>query len=210
MSELQHPAIAWAPAWADLQGRASAPAGPAVLIAADQDHGPEYVAAWPGEGAGDVAGVAASQPEARLTLVGSDAEGIKGFAGSLGLHCVQDRVALTASVSDLDQAPALPEEAQLAEAPLEMYDVVELSLFDHPVCRGRLRLRDEFAVVGITEAFDGAERELFERAIFAAMAEEAFLHGAENLTMLVESGQAAGYEKSGWKISDHVLSFERP
>jgi len=210
MSELQHPAIAWAPAWADLQGRASAPAGPAVLIAADKDHGPEYVAAWPGGDGGDLAGIAESEPEARLTLVGGDAEGIKGFAGSLGLQCVQDLVLLTAPTSDLDQAPALPEEAQLAEAPLEMYDVVELSLFDHPVCRGRLRLRDEFAVAGITEAFEGDERELFERAIFAAMAEEAFLHGAENLTMLVESGQAAGYEKSGWRISDHVLSSEKP
>jgi hypothetical protein len=208
MSEPQQPAIAWAPAWADLQERTSESFGPAVLVAADHDNGPEYIAAWPGQDTGDLAALAAAQPGTRLTLVGDEPEGMAGFANSHGLERVQDRTLLRAATADLDRTPALPDEAQVAEAPMATYDVVEVSLFDRPVGRGRIRLRDGFAVVRLTEAPEGQSPELFKAAIFAAMAEEAFLHGAENLIMVVDSGQAGPYENSGWKAVAHVLSFE--
>ncbi|MET3720119.1 hypothetical protein [Arthrobacter sp. UYEF21] len=35
----------------------------------------------------------------------------------------------------MSRKPELPAEAQLAQAPLQTYDVVEVSLFDHPVGR---------------------------------------------------------------------------
>jgi hypothetical protein len=40
----------------------------------------------------------------------------------------------------------------VALAPTETYDAVEITVFDHPVARGRIQVRDEFAAAGFQES----------------------------------------------------------
>lgn len=89
------------------------------------------------------------------------------------------------------------------------YDAVEITVFDHPVAKGRIQIRDGVAAVAITEVPAGPDEATFTRALFAAMAEEAFLHGAEDLYMVVEPGEAAAYEESGWARAGRLVSFEK-
>jgi hypothetical protein len=45
--------------------------------------------------------------------------------------------------------------------------------------------------------------------VLAAMAEEAFLHGAEYLHMVVDPDVADRYEVSGWAVAGRLLSFTK-
>ena len=56
-----------------------------------------------------------------------------------------------------------------------------LTVFDRPVARGRIQVR----------------------------AEEAFLHGAAYLHMVVGPDDAARYETSGWAVAGHLVSFQK-
>lgn len=205
------PAIGWVPAWADLQERSADPIGTGFIVearAGQGAEGKEYVAAWPGPDAENLSGKAAGEPGVRLTLLCADAGAAKGQVPD-GLAAVSERVLLMAPTAELNTGVELPENSQLALAPMETYDAVEITVFDHPVAKARIQVRDDFAAVDITEMPHGPERETFERGLFAAMAEEAFLHGAEYLHMVVEPDDAAPYEASGWAVAGHFVSFER-
>lgn len=204
------PAIGWVPAWAELQGRSADPLNAGFVIEGGTGQGAEgqeYVAGWPGSDAEELAARAAGE-EARLTLLCADAESMEGLAPG-GLAPVAERLLLTAPTAELNTGVELPENSQVALAPMDTFDAVEITVFDLPVARGRVQVRDDFAAVAITEVPEGPEKETFERALFAAMAEEAFLHGAEYLHMVVEPGVAGPYEASGWTAAGRLVSFER-
>ena len=205
------PAIGWVPAWADLQERGADPIGAGFVVEAGMGQDPagkEYVAGWPGPDAEKLAGQAAGEPGVRLTLLCADAGAAEGLAPG-GLAPVAEQVLLMAPTAGLDVAVELPENSQVALAPMETYDAVEITVFDHPVAKGRIQVRDAFAAVAITELPQGPGKEAFERGLFAAMAEEAFLHGAEYLHMVVNPDAAASYEASGWAVAGRLVSFER-
>lgn len=205
------PAIGWVPAWADLRKRSADPVGAGFVVdggTGGAAAGQEYVAGWPGADAQELAAKAAAVPGGRLTLICADAQATRVSAPD-GLALVSDQVLLMAPTAELDTGAQLPENSQVALAPMETYDAVEVTVFDRPVARGRIQVRDEFAAVAITEAPDGPEKETFERALFAAMAEEAFLHGAEYLHMVVDPDAATSYEASGWAVAGRVLGFQK-
>ncbi|WP_457948369.1 hypothetical protein ACTAQI_20525 [Pseudarthrobacter sp. alpha12b] len=207
------PAIGWVPAWADLEERSAVPVGAGFVVEAASGQGSEvreYVVAWPGPDAGKLAGMAAGGHGLLLTLLCADAEAdaARGVAPG-GLAAAAERVLLMAATAGLNSEVELPENSQVALAPMETFDAVEITVFDHPVAKGRIQVRDDFAVVAITGLPQGPEREALERALFAAMAEEAFLHGAEYLHMVVEPDAAAHYEASGWTVTGRLLGFER-
>lgn len=202
------PTLGWVPAWADLQGRSADPAGAGFIL----DDGPgsaaggqEYVAGWPGPDSEELASAAAGRPGARLTLI------VAGAAAEVpappGFSPAAERLLLSAPTAQLNTGVDLPENSQVALAPMETYDAVEITVFDHPVARGRIRVRDEVAVVAILEVPEGPDQEVFTRALFAAMAEEAFLHGAGDLNMVVEPDAAAGFQESGWTTAGRLLGF---
>lgn len=64
-------------------------------------------------------------------------------------------VLMTAPPGEVNSAPPLESEFGVFEAPLEDYDVVELTSFDRPPARGRVAFGDGFAVVGPVRAVDG-------------------------------------------------------
>lgn len=204
------PTTGWVPAWADLQERPAEAAshGFAVGTGAEQSsESREYITGWPGPGTEELAAKAAAEG-IRLTLVTAESGAADGPAPG-GLTPVSERVLLMAPTAELSTGVELPENAQVALAPMETFDAVEITLFDRPVARGRIQVRDDFAAVAIRELPEGPEKETLERALFAAMAEEAFIHGAEYLHMVVGQEAAASYEASGWTAAARLVSFEK-
>ncbi|GGH97202.1 hypothetical protein ACFFGR_18075 [Arthrobacter liuii] len=204
------PATGWIPAWADLQERSIDPINAGFVVEGGLGQaggGREYVSAWPGRDAQELAARAADEPGVRLTLLCADAA--TDAPAPDGLAPVSERVLLMAPTAELNTGAELPENSQVALAPMETYDAVEITVFDHPVAKGRIQVRDDFAAVAITELPEGPDKEAFERGLFAAMAEEAFLHGAEYLHMVVEPDAAAPYEASGWAVAGRLLGFEK-
>lgn len=213
------PAIGWLPAWADLHERPVEAvesgfvvgAGPAQTNAGSTGEGQptegqEYVAGWPGPAVEELAVMAAAGSGVRLTLVCAEAE---GTGAPDGLTRASERVLLMAPTAGLNTAVQLPENSQVALAPMESYDAVEITVFDRPVARGRIQVRDDFAAVAVTELPEGPEQATFEQGLFAGMAEEAFVHGVEYLYMVVEPDIADRYQASGWAVAGRLLSFTK-
>lgn len=202
------PSLGWVPAWADLQGRSAEPAGAGFILDAAPGtpaEGAEYVAGWQGPDWEELAGTAVGRPGALLTLVVAAAAA--PVPSPPGFSPAAERILLNAPTAQLNTGIDLPENSQVALAPMDSYDAVEITVFDHPVARGRIQVRDEAAAVTILEVPEGPEKEVFARALFAAMAEEAFLHGAANLHMVVEPDAAAGFQASGWTTAGRLLGF---
>lgn len=198
--------IGWIPAWADLQERPFAPADSGFIL--EGGAGTEFVTSLPGPDAAQLVAGQSGEGVVRLTLVSADAGTAAGPAPS-GFSTAGEGVLLMAPTAELNVDAGLPETSQVAQAPMETYDAVEITVFDRPVAKGRIQVRDDFAVVAITELPDGPERGDFERALFAAMAEEAFLHGAEYLHMVVQPSDAARYEGSGWTAAARLLAYAK-
>ena len=110
---------------------------------------------------------------------------------------------VVAAPSDVNLLPALPAEYSMSEAPLEDYDVVELSHFDRPVARARIAFGDGFAVLGPVLPVDGAEvTPDHEAAVLAAAAEQAYIEGAATVYAPVPDEAVERYERLGWKRSN--------
>ncbi|WP_125610161.1 DUF2127 domain-containing protein [Specibacter cremeus] len=187
----------WGPAWAAVRGLDGAWDGAAVAV-----DGGETVLAWPGD-----------IPATGAVTVVTDQPGDAGAAAAgQGLAAAGELVLLTARTQDLDMVPGLPPNANLAEAPLEMYDAVEVSLFDRPVAGGRIKVGDGLAVLGglhVDPGHDDIAAQI-EAAMIASLGEEAFLHGADTLYLVADADQAARFAGTGWTEAARLLNFIRP
>lgn len=201
----------WAAGWAAVRGGTSAPEGNGVTALPDGEHPQaEYILAWPGNDVDAAAAAVLKQPGAILTLATSDPEAARNYAASRGLAAVRVASLLTARTEDLDAPPALPEDAQLAEAPLEFYDVVEISLFDHPVAGGRISVQQDLAVVGGIRAQSPDDPGGLAAAVLAGLADDAAVHGAGTLYTILDPDETASYTASGWTAAADILSFGAP
>jgi hypothetical protein len=207
MADWQDTLPLWAAAWAAVRGQTSASEGSGVLTAAGAAAPPEYILGWPGPEADGAAETVRQRPGAVLALVTADSGAALSFAAARGLAPVGQAVLLTASTEDLNTAPALPENADLARAPLELYDLVEISVFDHPVASGRVRIEDGLAVIGSLQTEAPESTKGFEAAVLAALADEAYVHGADILYMVVSPDQVAAYTGSGWTAAAQIISL---
>lgn len=182
MADWQDSLPRWAAGWTAVRGRLSAAEGSGVTALPDGEHPQaEYILAWPGNDVDAAAAALLKQPGAILTLATSDPEAARDYAAGRGLAAVGAASRPTARTEDLDVAPALPEDAQLAEAPLEFYDVVEISPFDHPVAGSRISIQEDPAVVGGVRAQGPDDAGRLAAAVLAGLADEAGAHGAGTL-----------------------------
>ncbi|WP_168709345.1 hypothetical protein [Arthrobacter sp. PAMC25564] len=211
MADWQDSLPLWAAAWAAVRGQTSAPEGSGVLTAAAGEHShPEYILAWPGTDADRAAETVRQHPGAVLTLVSGGSGDALGYAAARGLAPVGHAVLLTARTDELNAVPELPENAELAQAPLELYDLVEISVFDHPVASGRIRIEDGLAVIGGLQTHTAESGKSFEPAVLAALADEAYVHGADTLYTVLGPHQVADYTASGWTVAAHIISLGAP
>jgi hypothetical protein len=168
-----------------------------------QDHLSEWAELW-----GRVRG---AEPAADGTAVlipsETDDSGARAQAQEQGLLPVGGHVLLTATTAEIAAAHSLPENAQVASAPMEDYDVAEISVFDHPVCGGRISVGERAAVIGNLRFETPQDRDAYEPALLATLAEEAYLHGAHTLILIVDPDEADRFLASGWTAAGRVLSF---
>ncbi|MCH6470528.1 hypothetical protein [Sinomonas terrae] len=99
---------------------------------------------------------------------------------------------------DVEQPPQLPEGGDVVGAPLGPYDAVEVTLFGRAAARGRIAFGDSVAVVGRFDFEHGTDPDKLGPAVLSALAEEAFLEGADVIYTVVEGHQAPSYLGSGW------------
>ncbi|WP_156143988.1 hypothetical protein [Sinomonas humi] len=103
-----------------------------------------------------------------------------------------------ARTADVEQPPQLPEGGDVVGAPLGPYDAVEVTLFGRAAARGRIAFGDSVAVVGHFDFEKGTDPDVLGPALVSALAEEAFLEGAEVIYTVVEASQAPSYLGTGW------------
>lgn len=207
MSLWQDAFLDWVPAWAAVQDQESEVAGSVVMVGAR----PAMV--WPADDGANVDGLADTVAQApELVLVTEDPDGATRLAESLGLRAATRLVLLCAETDNLDLVPHLPQDANLVEAPMGNYDLVEVALFDRPVARGRLGLGEGLGVLAALDVDPGHEDLLpaFEQAVVAGLGEEAFTHGADVLFLVAGQEQAARFAAvDGWSQVAQILSFTR-
>jgi hypothetical protein len=209
MTEFQDHLSEWAVLWGLVQGREATVDGATVLITPEPGTGiPEVVAAWPADDRG-LMERRDGEEKRRVTLATADAPATRSRGLENGLTAVSDQVLLTASTAAIAEAYALPEDAQLASAPMGDFDVAEISVFDHPVCSGRISVGENAAVIGNLRAETPQDRDAYEPALLGALAEEAYLHGAHTLFLIIEPGESERFVGAGWTEAGHLLSFER-
>jgi hypothetical protein len=168
-----------------------------------QEHLSEWAVLW-----GRVRGAGpAADGSAVLTAPEADAAEARARAQERGLQPVGEQVLLTASTAEIAAAHSLPENAQAASARMQDYDVAEISVFDHPVCGGRISVGETAAVIGNLRFETTQGRDSYEPALLATLAEEACLHGAQTLIRTVDPDEADRYLASEWTAAGRVPSF---
>lgn len=120
-----------------------------------------------------------------------------------------DAVVFAVRTADVEQPPRLPEGGDVVGAPLGPYDAVEVTLFGRPAAKGRIAFGDSVAVVGRFEFEHGADPDELGPAVLSALAEEAFLEGAEVIYTIVEGVEgveAPSYLGTGWTEAGRLAS----
>ncbi|MEA5454323.1 hypothetical protein SPF06_06275 [Sinomonas sp. JGH33] len=102
------------------------------------------------------------------------------------------------ATSEVDEAPALPEGADLVEAPLGAYDIVELTLFGRPAAKARIAFGNGIAAVGRFEFEPGQSPDQLGPGLLSALAQEAFAEGAETIYTVADGTEQPPYLGPGW------------
>lgn len=112
-----------------------------------------------------------------------------------------DATLLAIATGDVPQPPRLPEGGGLSEAPLGEYDAVELTIWGRPAAKGLIAFGEGVAAIGGFDFAAGDADGSLGAAVVSALAEEAFLEGAEWLVTLVDGDPAEvpAYLAQGWR-----------
>ncbi|WP_102158190.1 hypothetical protein [Zhihengliuella halotolerans] len=115
-----------------------------------------------------------------------------------------DAALLRAATLEVGSPRKLPEEYALFEAPLADYDIVELTVFDRPVARGRVAYGDGFAVVApvLPVHDDDALGPEHIGAVIERLADNAHAEGAETVYALVPPDAVEHYRAFGFGDAD--------
>ncbi|UUL76355.1 hypothetical protein NG819_00065 [Pseudarthrobacter sp. Fe7] len=104
---------------------------------------------------------------------------------------------------------SLPENSQVALAPMETFDAVEITVFDHPVAKGRIQVRDDFAAVAITELPKDRRARPWNGACSRRWLRKLSSMVPSTCTWWSSLDAASPYEASGWAVAGRLLSFEK-
>lgn len=112
---------------------------------------------------------------------------------------------LAGKPDDVEQVVKLPDTSALFEAPMDDYDVVEITDFDRPVARGRMHYGSTFGLLSDPDLYAPSNPDVARRAVLANFAGAAYSHGLPWL-LLVATSEHAGNLAEGWSKATN-LSF---
>lgn len=174
----------------------------------------EVTCSWPAaEGLSALLGdpdLAAHPGQMRLTFLGAPDGEVSRELAARGWSLSDRRVLLVALANDVEQLVSLPETATLFEAPMEDYDVVEVTDFDSPAGRGRIRFAEGFALLGDPSITATSNVGQFRAAILASLAAAASRQGLPVLFMVTSADTAAGTRAeraAGWSNATQLTTF---
>lgn len=149
----------------------------------------------------------------KLCLLGTANEAFAAQLASAGWQPTEHHVLLAAATDDVEQNATLPETATLFDAPLDDYDVVEITHFDAPVARGRIRFGAGFALLGEPVITASDDAETFRHAMIATLAASATRQGLAWLFMVASADNSAGTRTqrgAGWSNATLITTYTRP
>lgn len=174
----------------------------------------EIVLWWPTDSA-QTPGESLATYEAGTTLrlLGSANEAFAEQLAATGWQVTEHQVLLAAATDDIEQNAPLPETATLFDAPLDDYDVLEITHFDAPVAHGRIRFGDGCALLGEPVVTANENAETFRHAIIANLAASATRQGLAWLFMVTSADNTAGTRTqrgAGWSNATLITTYTRP
>ena len=141
----------------------------------------------------------------RLIFLGALNDSTAAALSESGWQPVTTMHLLAGKPDDVEQVVKLADTSGLFEAPMDNYDVVEVTDFDRPVARGRMHYGENYALLTDPDLFAPADPDTARRAVLANFAGAAFGHGLPWL-LLVANAEHADQLPEGWSKAT-MLSF---
>ncbi|WP_159613474.1 hypothetical protein [Glutamicibacter sp. JC586] len=114
---------------------------------------------------------------------------------------------LAGKPDDVEQVVQLPDTSGLFEAPMDNYDVVEVTDFDRPVARGRMHFGATYGLLHDPDLFSPSNPDVARRAVLANFAGSAYSHGLPWL-LLVATEEHAAQLPAGWSKATELTFWQ--
>lgn len=144
----------------------------------------------------------------RLMLLGARNDQAATELSQQGWQHTATLVLLAGKPEDVEQVVKLPDTSTIFEAPMDNYDVVEVTDFDRPVARGRMHLGANFALLSDPDLYSPSQPDLARRAVLANFAGSAFQHGMSWMLLVAEE-QHANPLAPGWSKATQISVMSR-
>ncbi|WP_313813893.1 hypothetical protein [Glutamicibacter sp.] len=200
MSGTRRALPAWTEAYALLRDRIASFPKPGEIRSVNHDgEDVEVLSYWP-----DASWTAPNDAK-RLILLGTPNEQTAATLRNAGWDETAKMALLAGRPDDVEQVVKLPDTSALFEAPMDDYDVVEVTDFDRPVARGRMHYGSTFGLLSDPDLYAPSNPDVARRAVLANFAGAAFGHGLPWLLLVATSENAANLAEGWSKATD--LSF---
>lgn len=143
----------------------------------------------------------------RLIFLGPPKDSTKAKLQAEGWQHSATMHLLAAKPEDVEQVVKLPDTSGLFEAPMENYDVVEVTDFDRPVARGRMHFGSTYGLLSDPDLFSPDNPDVARRAVLANFAGAAFSHGLPWL-LLVATDEHAAQLPTGWSKATELTFWQ--
>ena len=141
----------------------------------------------------------------RLVLLGPQNPDTAQALAAAGWFEAATQTLLAGQPEELEQVVKLPETSVVFEAPMDNYDVVEVTDFDRPVARGRMHYGETYGLLTEPDLYAPSDPDAARRAVLANFAGAAYSHGLPWLLLVTDPVQAAA-RAEGWSQATD-LSF---
>ena len=143
----------------------------------------------------------------RLIFLGPSDESTRASLQSQGWQHSATMHLLAGKPEDVEQVVKLADTSGLFEAPMENYDVVEVTDFDRPVARGRMHFGSAYGLLSDPDLFSPDDPDVARRAVLANFAGAAFSHGLPWL-LLVATEEHASQLPVGWSKATELTFWQ--
>lgn len=203
MSGTTKPLPEWTQGYALIRDRiASYPTPDQVRSVAHDGSDVEILRYWPTH---------AWTPEAdtrRVILLGLPNAAVASALKDAGWSETAAMSLLAGKPEDLVEVVKLPETSTLFEAPMNDYDVVEVTDFDRPVARGRMHYGANYGLLSDPDLYSPSEPDAARRAVLANFAEAAYGHELPWI-LLVASKEHSDNLATGWSKATDISIWQQ-